>query len=351
MPFGPGFYIPPPGYQASSLGVPYHLRVDAAGPSKTAYKMESVGKSPMYRMRDEKVVKDAMLTCYDAPVVTLPQWQGEASPSITAPTIQPKSRSRTVSTRTRTAHSCPSLIGTLALWAVLATLVAITQTMLLTFYDRQQSTATCTALSYAVLCFVLYGAFSSIVGISIETFGRDPIHYTDPQATPAFKRQASVLCSLTDSFVSSSGVVTCLGAGLQLVGLVVYAIGAAERSVKYSVIVALSLAVMSTLALVLHGLNADGHLCSPNHHRPSSTLPTRESGEPTLPIARKSTSSSQSSSVSSHAGFHVPDYNLDSDTDSSDDNPRARRPKADWTDKVLQGLIRSPLLDGQRALR
>ncbi|KAF6767221.1 hypothetical protein PSEUBRA_003324 [Kalmanozyma brasiliensis GHG001] len=51
------------------------------------------------------------------------------------------------------------------------------------------------------------------------------------------------------------------------------------------------------------------------------------------------------SSVSSHGGRYVPDYGLDSDTESDYMKRGIKHPHADWTDRVLDGLIHSPLLD------
>lgn len=347
VPYGPGFYIPPPGYQAtSSFGVPYHLRADVAGRSKKAAKMEEL-VSPGCGLRGDQAVRERFDAVQSSAI----------SPSTQAPNHQKKYRARAyVSTRKRI-ESSSTPFARLARCAVLAVLLATTQLLLLSHYDHHSSTtpsAARTALSYATLCMSLYAAFLSILAIAVESIRRHPIPHSDSSPKPRAKKRSAV-GSLTDAFARSSALLVCLSAAFQLAGVIVYALRAGDNAVKRSVLLTLLIATLSTLAFVLYAFATGSHL-NRRHRRHSqpATLPfAHEPPSSPVPPTPRSRSRSRSSSASSHAGIYVPDYDLDSDTDSSlneGNNPKANRPRPDWTDEALKGLIRSPLLDGPKGL-
>ncbi|SPO29886.1 uncharacterized protein UTRI_06162_B [Ustilago trichophora] len=338
--YGPGFYIPPPGYLASSLGMVYDNE-GAPGSGKSQGEVGAAAKSPHYRMQDGPLVRER-----NGEQVNVMDGVRQAGR---------QSRAR-CSPLTATQRASPSSSGTLVIWAILAILLAGIQTLMLEKYESKQSKM-CISLSNAALCLELYSVWIGVVGILGSTsLCRSPSEGYSA-ASPSRHNKKSFTSSMLDSLPSICGLTICLGAIIQLVALITSAVQSQESSTRYSVIISILFALVSTSIIILKSLHTNGHLCSSsssfnnnNNNNNNNTGRCKHNSRTTLPISEhrkppKAQPASRQSSISSHGGKYVPDYGLDSDTDSDDDNPRAKRPRADWTDQVLDGLIRSPLLD------
>ncbi|KAJ1026299.1 hypothetical protein NDA16_002386 [Ustilago loliicola] len=154
---------------------------------------------------------------------------------------------------------------------------------------------------------------------------------------------------MLESTTSIAGFVICLGAVSQLAALVVYASQSLDKAIAYSMTIAIAISLATTFICIGFGRHQDGHLCSGRRrhssHRNNKGAPKGAESEPTLPISDRRLRS-RCSSISSHSGKYIPDYGLDSSTDSDDDDdPRTKKPRADWMDEALKDVVRSPLLD------
>ncbi|SPO29213.1 uncharacterized protein UTRI_06162 [Ustilago trichophora] len=324
--YGPGFYIPPPGYLASSLGVVCD-ELGAPGSGKPRAEERDAAKSPTYRMQDEPRFRERNME-------KVKMLDG-------LPRTGRRSRAQS-SLRSEDGRRASSTSEILFIWAILAILVAGVQTLMLGKYESKQSKM-CISLSYAALCLEFYSFLIAVLGMLASTS-----HPASPSkgysaAHSSRNHKKSFTSSTLDSLPGICGSTVCLGAMIQLITLITSAIQSQESSAKYSVLISILVVLLSTTVLIVTSLYSNGHLCSSSSS--SETRRGRHNSQATLPISDQRPPPSRQSSISSHGGKYVPDYGLDSDTDSDDDNPRAKRPRADWTDEVLDGLIRSPLLD------
>ena len=306
--YGPGFYIPPPGYAASSLRSPLDQRGDGTGGGWDG-KRRSL---PLHEGRLQPRPGDA--------VEAHPL--GETNPASVCPRSQ-----RGLATTSSSTGGSASTMGMMAVWAILALLLAGVQSLLLGIYTQNHSQPTlCAALSWAALSVELYAALVAALGMLGSAYRPHALCSCRSGSQPP---NQSLRNSIADSLTTVSALSVALGATLQLTALIVYAVQSTTAAMRYSVGITLAIMLVTTAIWILWNLHCTGHL---SHRRGSADAPRRGSG-----AERKH------ASVSSHGERYVPDYGLNSDTDSSDDD--VKRPRADWTDRVLDGLIRSPLLD------
>ena len=337
VPYGPGFYIPPPGYVASSMGIGrqmggcYDLRAFAvAGGSESKVEMEMNGGGGS----KGACCPGGSTCCAIAPIGApttnpLPVQGGESQQQALSRSDKPSRSTLKIADR-----SSFSSRGALTIWAVLAILLAGTQAMLLGRYEREQRTA-CTALTFAALFLALYAVLMSIMGLLVSNSIGNEKSNRNKRFAMTFAVGVSKTC----------GFVVCLGAILQLSALAVYAFQSMDKSVFYSVVLTILIASLITIVSVALHLHRDGHLCPTRRRHHTSKRTKQNPLLPVLPISDQRPPPSTRSSISSHSGKYVPDYGLDSDSDSDQDDPRVQHPHADWTDEVLDGLIRSSLLD------
>ncbi|CDS81939.1 uncharacterized protein SPSC_00121 [Sporisorium scitamineum] len=309
VPYGPGFYIPPPGYQSSSLGGCCDQRAGSGGrtagierpdPPELAFGCASLTKARRHEAgrTDRKLAR----------------------------------RSRHKLPDTSGASSC----GTFFTWAVLSILFVAAQMSLLARYDPKNGSAASIGLIWAAIFFELYAAMVSAIGLLTS------------MVLPSFSKVSDGIKqvrtrTLLDTLPTVCTIAVCLGAALQVVSLAVYALQSAEKSITYSVVTALTTSLIVTVASIGWNLHLDGHL-----RRTSRRSGSGSANTPHLPVANPGAPSRQpssSSSVSSHGGKYVPDYGLDSDSESADDASGCKRPRPDWMDRVLDRVVRSPLLD------
>lgn len=330
--YGPGFYIPPPGYQALSMAARNESGARKAGPS-------------MDRSFGAKIGGGA--TEIEAGRQNEPNYSRPGCCN-GSECQQKLTRSASVQVVQRGMASSPK--GSLIVWAALGMLLAATQTILWRLLDNKNSNL-CIAISFGGLFLELYGVLVAVVGLLFGSQDRKSGRNRDKAASILRKggsRKGSLTLSLLNSMPSISGFVVCLGAVSQLSTLVIYASQSLDKSIAYSMTSALAMALATTSISFGIGLHRDGHFCSSGRRHPTRCKDKRTSkGQehgPTLPISN-GRPRSLCSSVSSHGGRYVSDYGLESDTDSDDGSPGIKQPRADWMDEVLKDFIRSPLLD------
>lgn len=157
------------------------------------------------------------------------------------------------------------------------------------------------------------------------------------------------MVSVANSMPNVAGMLVCLGATLQLSSVAVFALQSKEQSTIWSVVTAIVLSLLVALTAIARQLYLDDHLqLTPSRNRKSSSTDTEAGSRLPLSSPRPP---SRSSSMSSHSGKYIPDYGLDCDSESDDYGADVQHARADWTDRVLDGLIHSPLLDESRTHR
>lgn len=332
VPYGPGFYIPPPGYATTRI-VPHDMRF-----------VQADGKFTESRRGCDEAAGIGQVLASIPMMANQNQQRAAADRSSSGPG---QSRAR-VSPRRRAACDQPSSYGVLVIWPILAILLAGTQSMLLKLYERKNSTI-CTAMGFGGLFLELYAALSAIFGIVLALSSRlTKLHFTPDQRPRTSRSKKSFSLGLIESMPTMCGFTTLLGAGAQLASVIAFAVELKEASLIYGMASAVGIALCTSLYGIAQGLRQSD--------RPSSArLPrhSRNSAQPAplpLPVTGRAPPSI-SSSASSHSGRYVPDYGLDSDSSSDENNSKAWHPRADWTDEVLDGLIRSPLLDMSKPRR
>lgn len=345
MPYGPGFYIPPPGYQASALGSPKDLHVPSG---------KAAGSQAHYRKTTGPVVPEGEGFEHVGSNKAKPeQASGRTCDRELRVREQARPRGRNVRSSCKEVGSgCRDSTGSVLVWAAIAMLLSASQMQLVTFYERRQSTL-CVAVSLAAQFLELYAILISLVRILV---GRphpgaslDPATAAVAQSKPSSQKNlerasTGLATKVLDSIPNMCGSMVCLGASAQLVSLPVFALQTSEPAIRYGMLVAVAIAVCTSLFYFGQSLLHSGLFCFglPRHHKGRGDQGSQQA--PTLPISGRDPPS-RTSSTSSHSGKYKPDYGLDSDSDSDGYKPGFRHPRADWTDQTLDGLIRSPLLD------
>ncbi|SJX65767.1 uncharacterized protein SRS1_16326 [Sporisorium reilianum f. sp. reilianum] len=301
VPYGPGFYIPPPGYQRSSLGVQYEQRLGSGGERSAAPTETGTGYDPSTKLPRQ-----------DA---------GRAD----------REKKRRPRSKVLAAER-PSLRGSLIIWTVLSILLATSQLALLARYDSKKGGAASIGLVWAAISLELYAALVSTTGLLMVMVIPDGGKQ---------KRSKGITSSLLDTLPTVCAIAVCLGASLQLASLLAYALQSPDNSITYSVLTAFITSLVITLGSI------GRKLCVNRQPRRTSRKPiSNRPNPPHLAVTDPGAAPSRPSSCASwHSGKYVPDYGLDSDSESDDDAPGARRPHADWMDRVLDRVVRSPLLD------
>lgn len=308
VPYGPGFYIPPPGYQCSSL---------AGG----RWEPQTVGCCDRLRPRAETTTAG-----YATPTKPPPRSSREQAR---------RPRSKQPRANGASAH------GRLITWSVLALLFAASQMALLARYT--DGGVASNGLIWGAMVLELYAGLVSTIGLLLVMMQSEASNGSKQT------RRKSITSSLLSTLPTVSGIAVCLGAALQLASLTIYALQSPEKSITYSIVTALATSLLITLSSIGWNLHHDGHLCRARR-KPRSK---RADAPPyQLPVTNPDAPPSRSSSLSSHSGKYVPDYGLDSDSDSDssydeDGKPGHKGPRADWMDRVLDPVVHSPLLDVQ----
>lgn len=275
----------------------------------------------------------------------------------------------------------PQAQRVLSTWATLATLLAGTQTTLLTFYERDK-TSTYIALSFAALFLEIYGALLASINIMIsislqasqasqdarQTGGSDtqkaeadlrisqgfkwqwmgPATSSDlPVSTPARsdvprqgtndnserqnQRATTIALCILDRLTVSCGYIIPVGGMLQLTGLTIYAVQTHPGPAVYSLVGAILFAASMTLFGLGQGVYAGNNIYL-RAQAVMSKPPCQERKDTNLPnLPHKDRHSaaddtkSSSSSRSSRAGIRRPDYDLDDDEDLYDQHGSAQR--------------------------
>lgn len=339
MAYGPGFYIPPPGYQASAIGAVHDKRTGAGQGDTRGSVMAKVPTG------GQDATSAGSTSRGGTAGMTAPN--GTSVLSQTGSNREYCHRQSRYSSRRGVAGRRSHIPGgVLIMWATFAVLLAIAQAVMLDRYEHRYSPI-CEAISYASLFLELYGAFVAVVGILCATsHWVSPVAdtTTSPTSSPP-STKSGITSSVLKCLPSLCGLAVCLGGAMQTTALVVYAIQSTEPAVKYSMIATLLIALVSTFLFILFSLDSNGLLCSSDQHHRHKNNSRSQPTIPTLPISERDPGS-HLSTTSSQSGKYIPDYGLDSDSDSDDFyNPGAKHARADWTDKLLDGLIRSPLLD------
>lgn len=331
--YGPGFYIPPSGYQAWSMEANRDVMAFRAGPAAASNERWDFGTHAI--PHDDRLNGDAVY--------------GNAK-SYNHPPDPERSNRRNLAKIVSDANGSSSR-GSLIVWAVLGALLATTQMSLLRL-SSDESKALCTSISFGGLFLELYGIFVAVVGLLIGTLQRSPEQKRFVSALRQAKNGNAgkrILSSLLGCIPTICGFVVSLGAVSQMAVLALYVSLSMDKSVAYSMTIALAIVLATTFIAVGLTLDQDGNLCcsrrSLPHRHKNKRVTKGQKTEATLPISDRRPRS-PCSPASSHSGKYVPDYGLDSGTDSdNDDDPRTNQPRADWMDEALKDVIRSPLLD------
>ncbi len=212
--YGPGFYVPPPGYPASTFVL------DNAMPKRELHETVAIEMPAAASLH-------AGETATDTPSFQ-PDGRSEAVGLATAPLrLKGGARSRPqihgsrlenrCYTGTRARTSSPSTSKALIIWPLLALLLAASQSMLLSIYERKQNAASI-ALGSASFFLHLFAALLSIFGLLIAT-NLNPVDGAGLELKGKRRRKGSCMVSIAHSLPTACGMLVCLGAPLQLISL------------------------------------------------------------------------------------------------------------------------------------